>query len=263
MTNESQQVIGAEAIREIVKLAERALSAEQKAKEKPEAMTAKGEGYPADKFWFRQPNGTWEIRTADPGWHREALATPITLREFVKVHAGEGSAVFVSDAQVVFVYDLAERRNFAACPLTLTPQARWMLAQGVEPMNQVEFIRLLRIDLRGCLDRGLLESVRSYKFATGTDGGGDIQHGRESIGKSLRAEVIGNIAEEVGMSIPIFANHFGTQGITAAVEIFPTNQRFRLTPYPGEARKALDAALDDVAATLSGDKMPPVYFGNP
>lgn len=40
-----------------------------------------------------------------------------------------------------------------------------------------------------------------------------------------------------------------------------TQQRFRLTPYPGEVEKATALALDDIAGVFDADG-PPVYRGS-
>lgn len=209
-----------------------------------------------------------KVTTALAGadWHNETLATPDEMVRFVAASKGKQSAVFYDDAGIIFVYDLGDRRDMASCALRLSPQHQWVL-KPAGPMRQQEFIRLLRITLRGCLspDSNLLGIVRNLKFSAAADGGGNIQHGRESVGRSLQAQVTGEsaIPEEVTLMVQTFDNVKVARPIACAIEVNPQDQTLQLTPYPMEARRAMDESLAILAESFEGDGMPPVYRGHP
>lgn len=215
-------------------------------------------------YYVVGPDGKAVKTLADPAWHHERLGTPAELVRFIEEHKGESGVVFYGEASVVYVYDINDRRNVAVCELKTTLQYGWLL-NPTGAMRQTDFIRLLRITLRGCLppDSGLLSLVRNLKFNVTTDGGGTVQHGRESIGRSLKAELTGegSIPEEVRLIVPVFQNHPFSALVTCAVELAPQEQTLQLTPYPMEARRAMDEALADIAERFAGDGMPPAYRG--
>ena len=87
--------------------------------------------------------------------------------------------------------------------------------------------------------------------ADGSEARADIQQGRESLGKAIMSQVTGEDAfpEEVTFDMRLFDN--GPRifhQIHCALEIFPQEQQFAITPFPEQIRSALDG---EIAAMVS------------
>lgn len=238
------------------------------------AMTAQVIQVPERKgvYLLQKPDGTAEMMVADPSWHNEVLDTPEELVRFIKDDIANGggdantAAIFYSEQFINFVYSLEDRRDIATCMLKQSPQYQWLAKFGGQPMTQASLVRALRIDFRGCLQHeGFLTVVRNLKWAVNSDGERAIQHGRESMGKNLIAELKGEAAipEETALLVPVFDNWNGRKLVRCAVEIDPANQSFAITPYPQEMKTAMDDTLADIAEAFEAIEGLGVYRGRP
>jgi hypothetical protein len=236
------------------------------AQEAAKAVIVLATGEKAGSYYLLRPNGEPELIVAKPGWHQELLATPQDLAAFIADHKGVYSAVLYSETEAVFVYTLDDRRDRAVCKLVKSPQWDWLEKKSGTSFNQPGFVRLLRIDFRGCLppDSNLLPMARQMRFSSETDR--DIQTSRDSMGKKVMAIAGGNseLPEDVVLLVPVFDNFPGCRvQVPCAVEVFPQDQVLRLTPYPQALRMAMDEALARVRETLTVEEGPPVYQGSP
>lgn len=132
------------------------------------------------------PDGVAERRLAEPGWHDESLTNPTQFQDFVRDRNDISSddVVFISPLGMTYCYDRNDRRDKATCAMTKTDAWSWLMAAdqptGGPKLGQVDFIRLLRITLRGCLpDPSLLQLARKLKFNADGVASGDVQHGRD------------------------------------------------------------------------------------
>jgi hypothetical protein len=212
---------------------------------------------PKGIYYLVGPDGKAQIQTAAPAWHNEKLDTPAELLRFAidrSIDTIDKGAVYYNEDTIKFVYDFEDRRDVATCPLIKSAAYRW-LEKPAGPMSQRDFIRLLRIQFRGCVpqDSGILNVVRNLKFNQNADAGANIQHGRESIGRSVAAQITGeaSIPEELRLNIQVFENFPAIVTVMCAIETHPQEQQLQLTPYPLEVRKAMDATIELIAETLS------------
>lgn len=231
---------------------------------KPSVLTVPNQ--PKGKYLLIDADGKATEKTTEPEWHDEHLDTPHELRRFVDNNKGEESAIFYDEERVVFVTSLADRRDRAVCELVKSEPYIW-LASKPNAQNQKDFVRTLRILLRGCLDASstLIQLVRDLKFSTNGEVEGSIQHGNESMGRKIANQVTGQgaIPEEVTLRVRVFENHPFQTTIACALEILPAEGAFRLTPYPLEIAKAMDDTLANVAFVFSDEGLPPFYRGHP
>lgn len=203
------------------------------------------------------------------------LTDPVEMVAFADAEAtADKSAFFCDRSQIVLVIDKVKNRDKARCHLSLT-RPYDVLASMAPPnqpklLTQAEFIRLLRIDMRGCLpsDSTFLSLVRALKFENGAIVTTSQKHGRESIGKTVLQSVTGDteLPEEIRLSVPVFDQlPSGVRSnIDCAIEVLPSDGKFRLTPYPGEMVNAMNHALDSIDSILeSTDNSIPVYRGIP
>lgn len=257
--------VSADAIKEIERLV----------KDGATAKTVQLPGDPKGAYVLVKPDGTTELIRSEPGFHGEKLESPDDLRQFI-THLNSdkatlpGGATFVDEKQAVYVFDLNDRRNRAVVGLVESDLMRWVRVGSKETYTHKDFIRLLRIDLRGVVSGGtsMLNTIRNVKFDDAGDVRSNIQHGRESMGNSVTRQVMGAdaIPEEIGITVKPFDN-FSFQGeIAAAVELDLTTKRFKLTPYPDDVVALMENAIHAVAVALKArddEPMPPVFHGSP
>jgi len=216
-------------------------------------------------YFLVGPDGKAQKIVADPSWHREQLATPADLKAFIESIKVENGAIFYDEQQIVCVYDRDDRRNLATCKLQLSPQYLWLRDHSQNAMNQLTFVRTLRIMFRNCNETNLLALVRNLKFSSAGEAAGAIQQGRESMSRHVINEVRGEAAipEEITLAIPVYENHPFTGQVICAVEVMSAEQMFKLTPLPMSLRRCVDDALGDIRNLMEDDGLLPMFKGSP
>lgn len=249
----------AEAIREITKMADQA--------RKVKFVQAAAE--PAHKYWYVGPDGQSELMEADPPLLRRRLDRPEDVVVFVEKLGDDEraqAAVFYDEKQIVCLPDAEDSRRRLVCKLDYTPQFAWLLNESKTPLSQRDFVRLLRITFRGCYDLypHLLALIRNLKWTGTSEAGAALVHGRESLGRAIESQVSGadSIPEELVLTVPIWRQYGTMTQIACAVEIFPQEQHFKLTPYPMQMDDALDDGLASLQNTLAAGDVS-VYRGHP
>jgi hypothetical protein len=180
------------------------------------------------------------------------------------------SAVFFNEDAIVSVLDYGEfRRNFATFPLRKSDQ--WQTVLGLKNwLDHKAFIRLLRIDLRGCYDVSeLLDPIRSIKLENGVAVKSDVGRQKESLGRQITGAVLTDkeIPEEVDLELPIYKSLGENQlyVIRCSVEVDPMrSEQFRLLPMPDEIDRAQQRAMESIRGRLK-EALPdvPVFYGHP
>lgn len=179
--------------------------------------------------------------------------------------------VWLNGDSIVLLPDDADRRDKVSLPLVKSHQFATLVRLGKEPMlDQQGLVRLLRIDLQGAAGRAdLLAVVRKIKWRQSSAGDASIQHGSESLGKSIEAEVsgAGAIPEQVLVSCPVYQNHGEREfkvSILCDLEIDAASQKFRFRPLPDEIERVTDAALDGIRSRIA-DALPDtaMFYGTP
>jgi len=100
--------------------------------------------------------------------------------------------------------------------------------------DQKAAVAILRDELWGCCDASLLAAMRSLDFTRRNDGSRTIEHGRESLGKSIEAKVqsrAAELAEFYDFEVPVFAQEpvdaFRVR-IHCALDLDGANERVRI-----------------------------------
>ena len=184
------------------------------------------------------------------------------------------SSVWFSESKVtLLIDDDGKRANTVDFHLETSDVFTKLIAlsKHTQPVDQKEFIRLLRVDLAGTLEPvALLEKVRTIKFSTTQDVASVKKAQSESLGKEIRSKVetdAGALPEEITLMAPVFKS-FGMRRpvpIRCAVEVFPTDGTFRLKPLPDEIEKAQQEAVRRIAERLVTElpESVPAYYGTP
>lgn len=188
-----------------------------------------------------------------------------------------GSVVWYCRTGVVCLTADEDRRDSVTLPLDLSPQMKAVQALEAikKAMGQAEIVFALRTTFKACLGRAgnLLEVLRRVNFSASSAGGGTVEHGKRSVGKSLESQITGAAAlpEYVTLDVPIFATAFpGIRGtVECALEPYPETQTFQLLPLPGEVERAVAGGEKAVGELLAqqlaeaGADGVPVYYGQP
>lgn len=176
--------------------------------------------------------------------------------------------VWVSESCVVLITDDGDRRERVTMGLKLTDQFAFLV--DAQRFDQPEMIRALRVNLPGAEKRAeLIAAIRSLKWRTSTSGTADLQHGNESLGKTVENEVTGagTIPELVTVSTAVFSNPGEEKNevtIGCDLEIDAPKQKFLFRPLPDELRAAKAKAVEDIRARIARD-LPEVtvLYGTP
>jgi hypothetical protein len=180
------------------------------------------------------------------------------------------AAVFFNEDAVVSVLDYSDyRRNIATFPLKKSDQWQTVLCLK-NWLDHKAFIRLLRIDLRGCYNVAeLLDPIRSIKLENGAVVKSDIGRQKESLGRQITGAVLTDkeIPEEIDLELSIYKSLGEDQPyvIRCSVEVDPMrSEPFRLLPMPDEIDRAQQRAMESIRARLA-EALPdvPVFYGCP
>jgi hypothetical protein len=221
-------------------------------------------------------DGSLERITLPPVARRHEFETVGSLVDFV-VGATSGQhrderamntvVMWVGAKRVVVALDDSTRRDIATLELPFSEPFE-LLASGsaAQQRPQVDMIRMLRVALAGSLplDSTLLGLLRNVRWAGTGDTSANIQHAKESMGRSITAQCVGTDAlpEEVTLHVPVYElpDALTPQRVRCALEVLVHEQMFRLVPLAREIKRARAAALDEIVQVLAECKCP-LYRG--
>jgi len=186
---------------------------------------------------------------------------------------GYTPVVWYDEGKVCVVFDDVEsRQNFAAMPLHRSAVFDTVnsLASGTW-LNQVHFIRLLRVELHGAQTPvQLLNLVRDVVFENGTMTSQKIGRQDESVSRAIKASVTtqaGDIPEEITLQLPIYSNPNETDSypVLCAIDIKPKEGLFQLIPLPDRIQAAVNAKMNQIRGRLAEGLQEgiPFYYGAP
>lgn len=157
-----------------------------------------------------------------------------------------------------FFTDEPLRRSSVTLKLTPAPQLLLLQSFAREATrDQKSLVRMLRHDLAGCVDPGVLAAFRSIDFQKIATARGTIEHAKQSLDSDIVAQVTGDKKpDEFLVDAPLFAmkelvDARTRVGIT--IDIDCANSKFVLQAKPGHLEMALDDARAAVLTKLEND----------
>lgn len=204
--------------------------------------------------------------TLDGVEHVEDIEKPLLQRtvetiesvvQCVNEFGGEKPTVFVDTDGVEVILDDDDRRELVGMSFAASRQYTEFvrLMHGV---TQKQIVQSLRTRLAGCVAFDhFIDLMRRMEFSEASEQGGNIQHGRDSLGASVDRAVIskmGDIPEEVGVSINRFAVPHDAacmMEFRAAVVLDTVEKRVALVPIGDEFERAERHAVDIITDELS------------
>lgn len=186
--------------------------------------------------------------------------------EYVAGHGSQASEVFVGDS-VVFLESEGNAIDVTYMELTPSGFFRTFCDGDARWMNQRELISMLRVHTTCENAQLLLSSIRAVSFTRRSDGTSKVQHGKESLGRSVEAVVqsTDQIPEQLVFNEPLFTwNGFDSAtSIKMNIEIDVEEQRFRCYPAANEVEFARNVVFRRIAETIHTEQPEvPVYIGN-
>lgn len=234
---------------------------------------------PKHVYFERQADGSLVRKEAAPGYraHRASDLTAIAEKAKLAFEAAEVPEVWYSRNGVTLFLD-DNRRDRVDLPLSLSKP----LVQLIElqtrggAMRQEQLLKMLRITFRDCLATAgnLVNVVRKVQFGVNQSGESELQHGKQSVGKKLTAELTGTdiLPEFFTLTVPVFENPAfasASYGVECALEPDPQTQTFQVIPIPGRIEKAvaegerrLGIMIGEALAEAGADSVA-VFFGTP
>lgn len=253
----------------IKKVAELAVASLQK---KPSFLPIPND--PLGRFYIVDSDGKLgEVQSPPPKRHAETVYTIEDLIAFVKERvtlATSGKPVAYIDEEsteslVRVVYDQEDRRDFVRLTVAKTEQWSWIenTVLGGDTIPQRDLVRLLRVTFDGCVgsSSNILQLVRSIKFTSNSEGASNIQHGNESVGRSIIQQTRGEeaIPEFFDLNVNVYEQIPYLVTVRVYIEPRPGEQAFYVRPFPRSVRSAIEETIAHIKSEVSD--VAPAYLG--
>lgn len=182
----------------------------------------------------------------------------------------DSPVLWIDKDKLVLVTNDADRREFVTLPLEETRLYQTLCGLEGKELDQQDLIHLLRFDLRDATGlETMLAAVRNLRFRSGESGQSNLQHGNESLGMSVEAEVTGagDLPETLLIGTPVFSNP-GESVFSAEIELgLEINSRrrlFYLSPMPGSLEDAMHNAVENIRERVLEEIADlPIFYGSP
>ena len=218
-------------------------------------------------YVFSKPDGETFVIGKEPNARTHELGD----LESLSALAVETSAVWHTGNSVVLVFDdgdESDRKDQATWKLSTSEKWTAATSQAEKARTQKEFITFLTDNLRDEMNAALpnfIAQLRQVKFRQDTAGHGMVQQGRESMGRSIEAEVTGtgDFPETVLLDLRRWGGLDFVGRVEFAFRIDPEKATFALNPLADSVETAENAAQQWLGEQIKGAVTCPVYFGKP
>lgn len=178
---------------------------------------------------------------------------------------------YVGGACVSILVDADDRSEVVRVPLQHTESfLRVLEMRKGAPMSPRDAVKFLRfgIETNAGVER-LISALRRVDFTRTADGTNTTEHGRESYGKAIAAQVQNrdDIPEAVDITVSVFRGPdlapITQHSVRIGVYLDLERQCVILQPLADEVDRAMDAAVDAIATALGEASIGPVFRGAP
>lgn len=185
--------------------------------------------------------------------------------------ADEKSAIWHTGNSVVLVFDdsdNSDRLDHAVWKLSTSEKWCAATTQAEKARSQKEFITFLADNLRDEVNAAVpnfIAQLRQVKFRQDTSGHGTVQQGRESMGRSIEAEVTGtaDFPETILLNLRRWGGLDFSGLVEFAFRIDPEKATFALKPLADSVETVENEAQKWLGEQIEGAVSCPVYFGKP
>lgn len=214
-------------------------------------------------------NGMLVEQAADPPARCHKVRNLETLSTLVDGRAS--ASIWHADNTVVALLDDSDaghRDDQVTWNLSASEKFKALVEQARQPRVHADFVRWLVQNLRDEFDAaapGLLGTIRNLKFRSADEQTGNIQQGRESMGRQIEAEITG--ASELPETVIVKVRRWASLDYVAAVECLlvldTTERKLSLRPLADQLERAENDAQDWLHAQLTAEVQCPIYYGSP
>ena len=252
------------------------------ARQQPFVAVHKPPAEPEGRYLIVKPSGEYEWRDARPSSVKIECADPSEVYSAairsgvldldVSSYDRAGNEitalrVFLGESGLLCVMGWSDNFNSDQyrCPFKKSPP---MLAlERPQALEQDAFVRFLRIDLAGAIDKSILGLVRNVRWSKTETAGGSVDQMKQdhSLGRSVELQVTG--ADKLPDATPVEIKVFDAEWavpfrIECALEVLHNDRKFRLTPFPGQLSAAIKKQIDLVAEACPEEIKPHLYRGS-
>ena len=225
-----------------------------------------------EKVFLRQGNGVTEHEVRPPYRVHQIGGYSDLVRAMNDEGMVPGDAeIFHNHLAVVAHLDREDRRETLS--LGLVQSERWKklvdLRTGWKGGVR-EVVKMLRFDLHSTGTESVLRALSRVDFTRKSDGGANVDHGRESLGKSVEAAVqqADSIPETFMVTCSVYTNpgfrDLSQVQVACGVYLDMQNDQIEIRTLSDEIEAGMNAAQAAIAQKLAED-LPavPSYFGAP
>lgn len=218
--------------------------------------------------YFGPDNKVVEVRHDTPARQH----TVSDLESFAaRIESPDKASVWHHGNKVVAILDdSAEsyRDDIVSWPIKGSSKFESLVKQAPTPRAHVDFVRFIVQNLRDEFDAsapGLLGTIRNLKMKSLDTYQGEVQHGRESMGRDIQNEIAG--ADKLPETIVIRVRRWADLDCFAEVECLLVldvdARKLSLQPLADELEQAENAAQKWLHELLSGAVEASVFYGTP
>lgn len=163
-------------------------------------------------------------------------------------NAGEHPVIWHDHDSVVLDYVPEYGDEYATFALREHPHFTTLknLTESPRQYTQAEFLHLLKYKFFGIIDPTFVAALTKVKFTKQTENGGEINRGKESIGRSVQAQVTGveGLPEEVTLRLRVYENLGLGEGfpVHCQITVHMESEKFSISAFPCELQAAIDAS---------------------
>lgn len=177
-------------------------------------------------------------------------------------HFGDMVVAIFDDSDASFRDDRAEwKLNGSRKFSVLTSNAE-------QPRPHTAFVDFLVENFRDELEEshpGLLGVIRKLRFTNNSEGNSSVQHGRQSMGKSVEAAITGSepLPETVILNVKRWADLEHVIAVECLLKLDPLEGKLAPKPLADELQEAENKAQAWLHEQISQEVECPVYYGSP
>jgi len=202
------------------------------------------------------------------------VETTEDLFEAIGTFGGQRASVWHDHGKIIAVMCNESRSEWATLWLQKSDFLR-AINELPHTFDQRSLIRFLRIELAGAVEDAVVSNFRNITFRTRGGGDASINHGDESLGRSVESsvEARSEIPEVITAFVPVYKNPgLGMRfPIRLGVDIDPHASTITLVPLPDaitiameEAQREIGVILSEQAETVSTtERSVSVFYGTP
>lgn len=219
-----------------------------------------------DSVFLNKPDGSVEkVEVPPPTRNHELLG----LQDIVAIVKDEvisaSPEVWVSNTCVAIILNRLKRREVVTCGLAHTEQFTTLLdLLSPTQLQPRQAIKLLRFDLHGANTEGVVQALRRVDFLRTSEGKSSVEHGKESLGRSVEAAVqqADSIPDRFTMTVPIWLGFPYTATVACGCYLDLETERVELRVLADEIGRAVERAVKELADGIVKLVDAPVFMGS-